>query len=195
MVCQTNLLLCDVELLDIENHLLLKAIIIDLHTKLCNTLTNTLTHSIGTSSLKRCDSITTLSNIIHTLEQVGDKNLTFLNTESIQALCCEVYSLNNCSKLLIRYTLTLYREYIRHTQHSRDNRSIVYLHSRALQRLCYLIEVCTKNLVVNHATCLHRLALEGDNHIYLTAHQRLSHSTAHLKLGCTIRHRHLYREV
>ena len=192
---KAHLLLGDVELLDVENHLLLKTVLIYLHAELCNTLADTSAHSICACSLKRSYGIAICLNLCYAVKQVCYKGVTLLCAEGIELLCCELYRLDNRCNLLIRYGLALGRKDIRHTKHSRHDSIVGSIYARKAERICHLMQVCAEDILVNHATCLHRLALVSNNHIHLTTNKSLRYDTAHLKLCCTIRHRHLYREV
>ena len=149
VVLESNLLLGDVELLDIEYHLLFQAVVVYLHAQLFDTLADALAYSLHALSLEWDDLVAQLLNQIHATQKVSDKDCTLLLAEGFELLDSALYGGHDSSLLLLRCVGNVVRKYIRHLHYGRDNGIVVGSNTCVCQSLVNLLYVGREERLVD----------------------------------------------
>ena len=187
MLTQTHLLLIDIQLLQIEHHLLLKTLRIIFHPQIIQTLLQPLAHSLDTLRLIRLHLILQLKNKSHTRSHVLVKRLPLAATVSHDGIQSLIDSILHKRPVKLSNHVALRRiHHVGHTQQSRQQ--IIRLVQRQIGGTYFAPErleltvVVQSQFTVNQAGGGAGIGLPGQKHVDSPPLQPVGKDLPHLNI-------------
>ena len=190
VVGQSLLLLVDVELLDVVNHLLLQAVLVVLHLRdRLQSLYDALANLLGPALLIRLDTLQEVRYVIELFRELVLQGSPFLTAELRQLLQRTANGFEGGLPFLFAQgVLRVARHYLGHAQ--QGTADVVGGGDAVLLRFQHLAQILLHEGHVEHRTFADAFLLEPQGALHLAAHKGAADEGAHLHLALAVERGH-----
>ena len=189
MVLQAHLLLGDVELLEVVNHLLLQAVAVHLDAQLREVVENPRADGLRTGLLEGDDILAVALDEVDAAQQVGNQHGTLLHAEGVEPLDGVGRGGHQRGALLLRHALGLDRYHVGHAHEHGQHGVVVGVDAREGERVVELAQVFAEDFAVDVGRGLHLLALDAHEEVDLAALEPLRDQIAQFGLRLAVERR------
>ncbi len=199
MVGEAHLLLGDVEFLDVEDHLLLQPVGIDIDLQLGHSVEDAGADCLGAGLLEGHDLLLVVLDQVDAAQQVGDQRGALLLAEGVEAGAGRLDGRHERRQLLLAHRLRFSRYHVGQTQDALQRSALPPcgggLEPGGLRRVAQLRGIGGECLPVDVGRGLRALRFDRHERIDLAAHQRAGQCPADVVLGLSVDGRQAQVEV
>ena len=179
MVRKADLLFGDVELFEVEDHLLLQPVAVHVGLQLFEVVQNPGLDRLRAGLFERHYLFLVAFDPVHAAEQVGDQDGAFLHAECVEPGGGGFRRGDQRRMLLVGYALRLGRYHFGQTHDDGHDGVVVGVDAREGQRVGHLAQVFAEHLFIYTRRRLHGLRLDGHEDIDLAALDRAGDDIAY----------------
>ena len=172
MVRQAHLLLGDVEFLEVEDHLLLETVAVDVDLQLCEVIQDACADGLCAGLLEGDDLLFVLLDQVDAAQQVGNQDGPLLCAEGVEVCGGGLRGGEERGVLLVGDRFRFGRDDLGHAQDGRHERVVVGVDARIGERIVQLAEVFAEEFTVDARRGFDALRLDVDEDVDLAALHR-----------------------